>query len=323
MPAGRPKTIDDAKIFDVAKPGKSKPVESARPVIANRNNSVQDMTILEPSASQSQNIAFSPSVSRKIISPVSDGNETVATPVTTNITVLHDESPAPETTQETAPIVSAQTAPDLEGANVEATTVEVPATVTVEPIEELPVPVKLTKDRQVVAPAQTVPVQIASVVPRGMKRELRLAPLSEAEATNQAATTTEETKEALDKPEKATEPTAADLSGSTQTDLSSPKQAPVGSESASVDAIAESSDKPKEQRKAEEEALKKEEALNEMIASKKYFVPLARDSTQKGSNKSALIVLLAFIILIAGAYLAIDAKVLKVPVSLPYHFIKQ
>lgn len=320
MPAGRPKTIDDAKIFDVAKPGKSKPVESARPVIANRNNSVQDMTILEPSASQSQNIAFSPSVSRKIISPVSDGNETVATPVTTNIIVLHDESPTPETTQETAPIVSAQTAPDVKVVNVEATTVEAPAVVIVEPIEELPALVKLTKDRQVVAPAQTAPV-----VPRGMKRELRLAPLSEAEpeATNPAATTTEETKEALDKPEKATEPTAADLSGSTQADQSSPKQAPVGSESASVDAIAESSDKPKEQRKAEEEALKKEEALNEMIASKKYFVPLARDSTQKGSNKSALIVLIAFIILIAGAYLAIDAKVLKVPVSLPYHFIKQ
>lgn len=62
MAAGRPKSIDNSKIFDISKPDKSKPMGTSRPVIISRGNIIKDPTVnSEPSVSPS---------TRKVISPV-------------------------------------------------------------------------------------------------------------------------------------------------------------------------------------------------------------------------------------------------------------
>jgi hypothetical protein len=201
MPAGRPKSIDDSKVFDIARPGSGRPVEASRPVIANRSISVKDQMVTGV-PNPPKEVLSAPSVSRKIIAPITE--------------------------------------------------------------------------------------------------EDTLAPV----ATEVAATTTEEIAKEPEV-EKAVDDT------------------PTGSETAAVDALADATGKSREDQKAAEEQLKRDAALQELINSKKYVVPLAHDSTKNGDSKLAIIVLLALILLASGAYIAIDSKVLKTNINLPYHFFKQ
>lgn len=98
-------------------------------------------------------------------------------------------------------------------------------------------------------------------------------------------------------------------------------ETPAGSDSGSVDALAEASEKKKLSAKEEEEQQKREAALQEMIDSKQYYVPIAHDSGKSGHG--GIWVLFIIILLAVGAYAAIDSGALDVNVELPYHFFKQ
>ncbi len=275
--AGRPKSIDNSKVFDVAKPGKSKPVSTSRPVIVNHSMAVNDASVVNGPGEKSEPMQ-APSTARKIIKPISISGPEDEKPIVnkSSITII------PESRDEAEATVSApatQTAP-------EAPTEEDIST-SPEPTEE---------------PAEEI------------KQE---APAVEEAEEATTETVTEEAAETAEqepaKPDEAEEP-KAEVTSSSEIETS---------ESASVDALAEASEKPKVDQKVIEEEAKREAALQELIDSKKYVVPLAHDSTKSSSGKGALIALLVILLLAAGAYAAIDAKILKVNIDLPYHFFKQ
>jgi cobalamin biosynthesis Mg chelatase CobN len=208
MPAGRPKAIDDSKVFDVAKPGNSRPIGTSRPVIVDSSAAVKDQMVDVPTA---------PSVIRKVITP---------------ITVAVEQQPA-------------------------------------EPL--------------------------ATVV-----HELRLEPPKNDNSEEEVA------------PEEVAKPIAE-----------AEANAPATSEAATVEAVADSTGNNLENKKVAEEQARQDAALQEMIDSKKYVVPLAHDSSGKGSSSVIIVAALILLLILAGVYLAIDAKVLKLSINLPHHFFKQ
>lgn len=289
MPAGRPKSIDNSKVFDVAKPGNSKPVEGSRPVISNRSIAVKDPTVISVQQDAPKEVPSAPSVSRKIITPMGDETKIEAT---SDLPVEKADAVPAETDDAK---VEQVTAPET------AAVEETPAAASTEPVTETPV-----------------------TASRGFKRELKIQPPSQV--------ATEAAEEPVANPETPTEEAAANtdvvsaeetaeeeevIPGATE------EQKAASSEAAAVDAVADATGRSKEEQKAAEEQAKRDAALQELIDSKKYVVPLAHDSTKKGSGSTAGIALFILILLAAGAYLAIDAKILKLNVDLPYNFFKQ
>lgn len=295
--AGRPRSIDNTKIFDVARPSSAKPMGTSRPVIVSHAAPIKDPTIISISGAEEANAKLAaPSVSRKIISPITE-SEVPAPQETSSIAVLSgvEESTA------TAPVVSKVNefvlVPDAEdsaqtetgNAVADESAAQVPET------EEHEVPVSVAQNQEGFEEPIGAPESVGD----------------EKEASSDATIATEEA------PEPAVTTTDKETKSETPAEQSS------GSESASVDALAEASTKPKEDAKKAEEDAKKAAALQELIDSKKYFVPLAHDSTQKQGGSNAYIVLLLVIILAAGIYAAIDAKVIHTSIPLPYHLFKQ
>jgi hypothetical protein len=93
---------------------------------------------------------------------------------------------------------------------------------------------------------------------------------------------------------------------------------PPASDSANVDALAEVTEKKKNEAKEAEEQARRDAALQGLIDSKQYIVPIAHDSGKGGHR--GLWVLFIIILLAAGAYAAIDAGAIDVGIELPYHF---
>ncbi len=232
MPAGRPKSIDSSKVFDVARPGNSKPLGTSRPVITNSDAGVKDQMVDVPTA---------PSVSRKIITP---------------ITV--DTSSQNDSTQE----------------------------------------VEIT-------PAETA----SSVV-----HELKLEPITDMAIDEEAVS--EEAEDTLATEDKAEQPPQPET-------ITDQADSPGASESAAVEAVADTGGNNRQEQRAADEQAKLDAALQELIDSKKYVVPLAHDSSGRRGNGMAAAVFLIVLLLVVAAYLIIDAKVLKVGLNLPYHFFKQ
>jgi cobalamin biosynthesis Mg chelatase CobN len=100
------------------------------------------------------------------------------------------------------------------------------------------------------------------------------------------------------------------------------------SEEASVDAVVGSIESKKEATKKAEEQAKKDAALQELIDSKKYVVPIGHGTksvshaSKKKSNDGALIVLLILIIVLVVVYFVIDAGFVEAPIELPVDLIK-
>ena len=288
MPAGRPKSIDNSKVFDVAKPSNSKPVEGTRPVISNRSIAVKDSTVISVQQDAPKEVPSAPSVSRKIITPVTMGDETK----------IEATSDLPVEKADVAPV-------ETDDAKVEQVTAPETAAV-----EETPVAASAEPDTE-------TPVTAS----RGFKRELKIQPPSEV--------ATEVAVEPAANPEASTEEAAANTDSVSAEETpkeeevipgATEEQKAASSDAAAVDAVADATGRSKEEQKAAEEQAKRDAALQELIDSKKYVVPLAHDSTKKGSGSTAGIALLILILLAAGAYLAIDAKILKLNVDLPYNF---
>jgi len=294
MAAGRPKSIVDSKVFDVAKPGKSKPMGTSRPVIISHAAPIKDATVINVNGTEEVPAQMSaPSVTRKVISPISTG--AAAKPETKpTITVISDTD-KPELA--TAPLVAE--------AKVEEPVADIPEETVKSEADDSP------KD----SPAAETETAKADEAEASAEAEKSVEEKPETPVTDEG---TEPAPEAETK--KAGPEEESNTDDTTETEEKSDES--TGSEAASVDALAEASGKSKEDAKKAEEDAKKEAALQEMIASKKYFVPLAHDSSQKKGSSRALVVLLILIILVAGAYLAIDAEVIKTSIKLPFQFFK-
>lgn len=274
MAAGRPKSIDNSKIFDVSKPGKSQPMGTSRPVIITRGNIITDPSDVSAPLSP-------PSVSRKVISPVSEDVDTANNDLAVKVKV-NDSSKSLEESMTESPA---------------ATTTEIEV-------------------------KNTAP----NLVPDVAQETSTLVPASETEAKSADEEVKEPSVEVTAESNEAAEAQPTDneepASDEVPADSSSDEESPVLSDSASVDALAESTTEKKEEEKQLEEQTKREAELQSLIDSGKYFVPLEHDSTAKKSSKAVLIVLI--IILLAGAaYVVIDAKVVKTSITLPFHLFRQ
>ncbi len=92
-------------------------------------------------------------------------------------------------------------------------------------------------------------------------------------------------------------------------------------EAAVVDAVADQATADKKQQNDEsDEGKAKKEALQKLIAEKKYFVQVGQ--VGKRRNRRALIIFLVLLLILAGAYLAVDAGLIKTSVALPIDLIK-
>lgn len=65
----------------------------------------------------------------------------------------------------------------------------------------------------------------------------------------------------------------------------------------------------------------KQQALQKQISEKKYFLPIGQVARRR--NQRANIILLLFLVVLVGAYLAVDAGLIKSSITLPIDLIKQ
>ena len=122
-------------------------------------------------------------------------------------------------------------------------------------------------------------------------------------------------------PEPVPTPSPDPASSPTETEPPKPEETET-SETASVDAVvAEVGDKKESAKKAEEQA-KRDQEVQALIDSKKYVVPIGHESVAEKKNTVAII-LFILVILVLGAYAAIDAELVDVGLKLPYDLIKQ
>jgi chemotaxis protein histidine kinase CheA len=320
--AGRPRSIDDTKVFDVAKPGNAKPMGTSRPVITSPGTPIKDPTVITVSGAEDTPEKLAPpSVTRKIISPLTTPETTgLDTGQESSITILHEPVPSTEEPVKTAPLIiksksNTTSAREASERTTESSPQETPkAPLEKEKIKEKPAELVVATKK-----AET-PVEATVAVPT--KEAPALESTSEESPKEEA---TEPAKEEKTDAEVKPEDSAAEK---TETEEKKPDEETEtdslgGSEAAGVDALAEASGKTKEDEKKAEEQVKKEAALQELIDSKKYFVPLAHDSTSKKKGPGALMALLGLVILVAGAYAAIDANLIKTNINLPFHIFKQ
>lgn len=268
MGAGRPKSIDNNKVFDISKPNKSRPMGTSRPVIVNHGAMVKDPVVIDvDGAAKKPETMSPPSVTRKIISPMSDKEpKKPAEPEAVAATTAPAVETAPEAAVETTITASGDNKPsEVEGSRAEDTEASVPEADVKNEDEAAGTDEKTEPDSEEVKPEE----------------------------------------EAAEKPEENSAET------------------PETSEAAAVDVLAEVSQNKKTENKELAEEAKRDAALQQLIDSKKYVVPLAHDSSKRSGGKGALVILLVLILLAAGAYLAIDAKLIDVNVNLPYHFFPQ
>ncbi len=96
------------------------------------------------------------------------------------------------------------------------------------------------------------------------------------------------------------------------------------SDVAGLEAVAGAVKSKKEAVKQAEEAAQKDAALQELIDSKKYVVPINHDSRKshrKKHHNGWMIVIILLLIVVIGAYLAVDAELIDVGFDVPYDLI--
>lgn len=343
--AGRPKSIDKTRVFDVAKPNKAKPLGTSRPVIVNHADSVVDSSVVTSGDSVASKSALkAPSEGRKIIQPLTqnnNGKEKSDEKKSTGITIISESK---ETTKEPTSItVKEEEAEqpirivDLDKADepTDDLLADEPSVINAKELDDL---TKKENSEQVaeVEPEQaedTTKSDSATQEEKTAGEEVENDDLEiksevvteEDEKTSDDAETenTDEAKEqsletddeAAKKPEEAQ---AADVSSPVATEVANTNDS--GSEKAEVDALAEASQKTKASQKAAEQQAKIDQQLKSLTDSKQYFVPLAHDSSHsRGHRKWGVLALLLLVMAIA-AYLAIDFKLVGGNINLPFHF---
>lgn len=135
----------------------------------------------------------------------------------------------------------------------------------------------------------------------------------------------EEKDENKDSEEEQTEDKADKDAGTDkekQVDKPDEKSASVGSESAAIDAIAQTADAKKAESKQEEEDKKHQEYIDGLIKSGKYRLPIIEGGHKGSAERFVSWIFLLLLIASIGVYLAIDAGYIQIGFDLPFEFIK-
>jgi hypothetical protein len=145
----------------------------------------------------------------------------------------------------------------------------------------------------------------AEAAPTASSHNKVIAPLTESKPEDKAAAKPEEPKSEEAKPEesKSEEPKPAEPDGS-----------------AVVDAVAEQATAKKKQDQENEADKKRQAELEKLVEDKKYFVPIGQVRHRRNTRWG--IALLLLLIVVAGAYLALDAGVVQANIKLPVDLIK-
>jgi hypothetical protein len=133
-----------------------------------------------------------------------------------------------------------------------------------------------------------------------------------------------ETEKPAEAPKAAQEPEPKKEEAKPEPAKSSPAES---SDSANVDELVNTVETKKEAVKKAEESAKKDEALQALIDSKQYFVPVGHEgpmtakARKQGSN-FMLVFIIMLLALLVGGYLAIDAGLVDIGVDVPFELIK-
>ena len=306
MPAKSSKSVNnDKKVMDISKPGKGKVVATSRPVVAPITSNTEAETAPEIS---------SPSAARKVIQPITPADELIgeeskepkkAPAKATSIKIItntpedneepvevkpvEEDKPVPETSEEPAPEEPKEEPkeePEKEETPAEP---EAPAAETPEPDAQEEVP-------------QEEPEQPAETPP-----ELKPEPVSEE-------------KPPVEPPAPADAPKPAEPKDAPPAEAAPPVP-DAGSDSANVDAIAQSAETKKEAARKAEEKAKKDAELQNLIDSKQYFVPIGHHAAATKKGRGLIVFLAVLIAVIVVAYLAVDSELVDVGLKLPYDLI--
>lgn len=147
-----------------------------------------------------------------------------------------------------------------------------------------------------------------------------IAPPSKTDASAQPVEP--EAAEAKPAEEEVTpETSATDTTQNETADTSADEQKAAEKDAAIVDAVAEQADKDKQQsNELTEEEKQRQAELDKLIADKKYFVPIGQ-VTKRKNNRRTLMILLVLALLLVGLYLAVDAEVVDIGISVPFELI--
>jgi hypothetical protein len=91
---------------------------------------------------------------------------------------------------------------------------------------------------------------------------------------------------------------------------------------AGVDELAKAAEQKRMESEKSREQAERDKQVDGLIKSKQYFVPI-KHGGQSGSGSKWAIGLLIMLVVIAGAYLTLDAKLIENNIKLPYEFIKE
>lgn len=140
-----------------------------------------------------------------------------------------------------------------------------------------------------------------------------------------------QSKESLSKSHKVIAPLTFDDSKNAETSKLAEKPEPVqdkpdetpadDTSDAVVDAVLDQVADKKEGDKEEAARQKRQELVDALVESKKYFLPI-NSVKRKRNNMIAIVILAAILPLVIGVWLAIDAKLILPDVTLPIDLIK-
>lgn len=100
------------------------------------------------------------------------------------------------------------------------------------------------------------------------------------------------------------------------------KTSPVGSESAAIDAIAQTADVKKAESKEAEEEQKHKDYISELIKSGKYRLPIIEGGHKGSAERLVSWIFLLLLLASVITYLAIDAEYIDIGFNVPFEFIK-
>lgn len=157
------------------------------------------------------------------------------------------------------------------------------------------------------------------------KAELNIKPAESAEDAEQVEEEKPEPAEKQDTPPEETnseEEKSAEEKTETSAGQSDDGAEPSTSESAAIDSLATNAEAKKASSKTAEEEQKKAEKIQELVNSKKYYVPIVEGGHKASSQRFATWLLLFLLVVAIGVYLAIDAGYIDIGISLPFDLIK-
>lgn len=295
------------KVFDVAKPGKSAPDASSRPIIIGHKPMIQDPMMSAPAAhvtepedkpssaptvsTETAELANNFSISTKKIVPMSEAIDEVAEAATKPAKIAADSS------DDSTAIKVTSTKKD------EANKPEPEAEAATEP-ETAP---------EVTAPANTTePDETKSETPAPAADE-KTESTAEAKPAPESAAPAEST----DKPE----PVKDSVTPAAPTAKTTEHVNDSESDTAEVDVLAQAAKDKNAEKQVNQEDAAKNAIIDKLVAEKKYFVPIG-ETKRKRSSRAATVVFLLLLIIAIGVYLAIDAGYLDVDLDMPYDLIK-